>query len=83
MRGSVITGWPALAERLDLRVEVLVGLVGVAQVDEHAVVAVGGRVAERLVGHRQDALALLAGGLGDQLLDPQAEARDRARRPRT
>ena len=66
-----------LRDRLDLGVEVGVGLVGVAQVDEHAVLAVLGRVSQRLVGHRQDALALLAQALGHELLGPQAKARDR------
>ena len=65
------------AERLDARVGVGVGAVLVAQVHEHAVVAVGVGLEQRLVGHRQDAAALLAGALGDELLDPQAEARDR------
>ena len=68
---------PGAGERLHLGVGVRVGVVGVAQVGEHAVVAVGVRVAERLAGHRQDALPLLAGRLGDQLLHPEAEARDR------
>ena len=70
-------GVSGLGERRHLLVELLVGLVAVAQVGEDAVVAVGIGLAERLVGHRQDALALLAGRLGDQLLDPEAEARDR------
>jgi hypothetical protein len=47
-----------------------------AQVDEDAVAAVVLRVKQRLVGDRQDAAAVLAGALGDELLDPQAEARD-------
>jgi hypothetical protein len=46
-------------------------------VDEDPVVAVRVRCAERLVGHGQDALALLAGRLRDELLDPEPEARDR------
>ncbi len=46
---------------------------GQADLDEHAVVAVHLRVAELLEVHRQDAAALLAGALGDELLDPGAE----------
>ena len=69
-------------KRLDrLRRAPRIGLIGVAQVREHAVGAVHARVAERLVGDRQDPAALLAGRLGDQLLDPQPEAlRSAARR---
>jgi hypothetical protein len=63
-------GVPGAGKCRDLGVRVRVGVVGVAQVGEHAVVAVHVRVAERLAGHGQDALPLLAGGLGDQLLDP-------------
>ena len=66
-----------LRDRLDLRVEVGVGLVGVAQVDEHAVLAVLGRIPQRFVRHRQDPLALLAQALGHELLGPQPKARDR------
>ena len=52
-----------------------------AQIDEEAVVAVDGGVAERLAVDRDQALAVLAGRLGDQLLDPGAEIGDaRARR---
>ena len=50
---------------------------GVMQVQEDAVAAVGLRRAERLVGHRQHALAVLARRLGDQLLDPQPVGLDR------
>ena len=41
-----------------------------AQVDEEAVIAVDSRRAQRLTLHRQDALALFAGALGEQLLQP-------------
>jgi len=37
------------------------------------------RRAQRLVGHRQDPLPLLAGAFGDQLLDPEAIAPDPGR----
>ncbi len=47
--------------------------------DEEAVVAVGGGLAEGLAGDGQHAGALLAGGLGDQLLEPQADAGQRRR----
>ena len=72
-----------VGERLHLRVGVLVGLVAVAQVDEHAVVAVDVGRPDRLAGDGQDPLALLAGRLGDQLLDPEREALDRRSRRRT
>ena len=50
-----------------------------AQVDEEAVVAVDLRRAQRLAVHGQDALALFAGALGEQLLQPGAEGGDRRR----
>ncbi len=74
---TVIVGWPASVSASTIDVELLVRARAVAQVDEHAVIAVHARVAERLVGDRQDALAVLAGRLGDQLLDPEPEAVDR------
>ena len=46
--------------------------------DEGAVLAVFVGPAERLVDDRQRALALLAGALGDQLFDPEAERRQRS-----
>src|SRR5690348_16624802 len=49
-----------------------------AQVDEDAVGAVGVRVAELLAGDRNEPLALLARRLGQQLLGPEAEAREPA-----
>ena len=73
---------PGAAERLDLRVHVLVRLVLVAEVREHAVVAVD-------VRGRRAARPPPAGcpcppcpSTRRQLLDPQAEARDRLGRPR-
>ena len=66
-----------LAQRRDLGVGRLVGRVAVAQVQEGAVVAVDAGVADRLVGDRQDALALLARRLRDELLDPQPEGLQR------
>ncbi len=47
-----------------------------ADVDEEAVVAVGCRLAERFAVDRDQALAVLAGGFGDQLLGPGAEIGD-------
>ncbi len=48
-----------------------------ADVREHAVGAVLGRRHDRLVGDREDAAALLARGLGDELLRPQPERLER------
>ncbi len=49
----------------------VVGIVAVQpQVDEQPVVAIDIRRAQRLADHGQDALALLAGALGDELLHP-------------
>ena len=45
--------------------------------DEEPVVAVGGRIAQRLAGDREHAGALLARRLGDQLLEPQPDALQR------
>ena len=47
------------------------------QGDEHAVPAVDRRAAERLVHDGHDALAVLAEGFGQELLDPWAEGADR------
>ena len=46
-----------------------------AQIDEQAIVAIGRGVAERLVVDRNDALAVLAGRFGDQLLEPRRRNR--------
>ena len=68
---------PRLLQRLD-------GAIGWVRVqpdvDEEAVVAIHGRLADRLALHRDDALALFASALGDQLLDPVAERRYLRRR---
>ena len=69
-------------ERLDGVVERLAGILVVAQVGEDAVAPVVLRRADRLVGHRHDALALLAERLRHELLRPEAERRDRAGRRR-
>ena len=74
---TVIVGCPAAASARDRLRVARVGRVGVAQVQEDAVVAVGRRVGERLVGDRQDAAALLAGRLGDELLGPEPERAER------
>jgi hypothetical protein len=68
---------PGGAERGEPLVGLWIGLLPVAQLEEYTVRAVGLASQQRLVGDRQDAAALLAGALRDQLLDPQAEARDR------
>ena len=52
---------------------------GERQPDKEAIVAVDLRDAERLVGDRNQALALFARALRDQLLGPDAEALDRGR----
>jgi hypothetical protein len=66
-----------LAQRRDLGVGRLIGRLGVAQVQEGAVRAVDVGGAQRLVDHRQDPLAVLAGRLGDELLDPEPEGLQR------
>lgn len=73
-RDRRVAGPRQASDRLIL---VVVGLVDVAQVNEHAVLAVGLRTSERLVGHGQDAPTPLAGRLGHELLGPKAEGLDR------
>ena len=75
----VITGCPALGQGLELRLRVATGGVGGLDRDEDAVVAVDRGRAQRLAGDGQDALAFLAGALGDQLLDPQPDGFQRRR----
>ena len=53
-------------------------VVAAAQCDEQAIVAVHGRLAERLGADGDDALAFLACALGDELLGPQREGGDAA-----
>ena len=72
-----MVGCPAAASAAMLLVVVGVGRLGVAQVQEDAVGAVGVGRQHRLVGDREDAAALLAGALGDELLGPDAERADR------
>src|SRR5262249_19892888 len=50
-----------------------IGLVLEAQICEHSIVAVDLRRSERFAIHRDDALAVLAGGLGNELLEPRTE----------
>src|SRR5205085_9484543 len=50
-----------------------------AQMHEHAVAAVGIRIAERFPVDGNKSLALLAGGFGEQLFEPGAETCDFAR----
>ena len=64
-----MTGWPA---SLSFAQRGRVGAVVERDVQEDAVVAVVVGVEQRLVGDRQDAAAVLAGGLGDELLGPDA-----------
>ncbi len=47
--------------------------------DEEPVVAVRRGIAQRLARHRQHTSPLFAGGFGDQLLEPQSDARERGR----
>src|SRR5689334_20381317 len=71
-----------MARRLEGRDRALLRLVHLlvrAQVDEDAISAIALRRAERLALHRQNALALLARALGEQLLQPIAEGGDRGR----
>ena len=62
-----------VAERLEASVGAGVGALGVAEVDEDTVGAVALGLKQGLIGHGQDAATVLAGALGDQLLDPEAE----------
>ncbi len=51
-----------------------------ADIDEEAIVAVDGRIAQRFAVDRNQALALLAGRFRNQLLGPRAEIGDLFRR---
>ena len=51
-------------------IELGVAGAGVREVGEHAILAVDIRVAEGLLGHRQDARRVLARGLRHELLEP-------------
>ena len=66
-------------ERLDAEILLRVGRRGQPQVDEEAVDAVDLGGAEGLAIDRDEALSLLAGGLGQELLEPGAEGVDRGR----
>ena len=72
-------GLPGRLERVDGGVLRGVGRVVEPQVDEQAIVAVGRGRAERLAIDGDDALAVLAGGLGEELLEPGAEVVDAGR----
>src|SRR5579885_3596567 len=63
-------------QRLDGVVELRILAAIEAQVDEDAIVAIVLWPAQLLAGDRDEAAPLLAGTLGDQLLDPEAEAGD-------
>ena len=69
-----------LLERRHLRRLPSVVLVEDVQRHELAVGAVHVGPAERLHVHREETLALLAGALGDELLEPRAEVADQRRR---
>ena len=69
---------PGLFQRGELVVMAAVVFAFGAKVDEEAVVAVDGGIAERLAVDRDQALAVLAGGFRDQLLGPGAEIGDLA-----
>ena len=69
-----------LGERPRLRARRLGGLSAPGEVrdaHEHAILAIAGRLTRGLLGHGQDAGGTLARGLCDELLEPQAEARER------
>src|SRR5439155_7088215 len=70
---------PRADEPLERLIERGLRAFAVADVDEHAVLAVRLGIDERLLGDRQDAGSALAGGLRHELLEPQPEARQRAR----
>ena len=72
-----------MAGRLQLRKLGLVSGIGFTierEIDEEAIVAVKLRRAERLAVDRDETLAVLAGGLGEQLLGPGAEIGQARRR---
>ena len=71
-----MTGWPAASSASAERVAAAVGPARERDPDERPVRAVGLDRAERLEVDRDDPDAVLAGALGDELLDPRAEARD-------
>jgi hypothetical protein len=71
------TGQPVLRERLGGPLQRRRGRLQVREVGEHAVLAVAVGLADGLVGDREDARAVLAGRLGEQLLEPQPEAGQR------
>ncbi len=70
---------PCLGQRLDRRVLLRVGLVGKAEIGEHAIRAVDLRGTRRLVVDRDQAVTVLAGALGQELLQPGAHVGDRRR----
>ena len=72
-------GMPGLFEGGDRCVHGAIIFLGEADVGEHAVVAVNRGLADFFAVHRDDALADLAGGFGDQLLQPCAEIGDARR----
>ena len=65
-------------QRVDGSIEL--GIVADSERDEEAVGGIDRRVADRLVTDRDDALALLAGALGDELFRPQRIRLDLLRR---
>jgi hypothetical protein len=69
-------GMPGFLERLEPVVMRGVVFAFGADIDEEAVVAVKRGIAERLTVDRDQALAVLAGGFGDQLFGPGAEIGD-------
>ena len=71
---------PGAVQLLDERVLIGVGIGRQAQVDEESIAAVRARVTARLEVDRNDGGAVLARGLGHQLLEPRAERRDAGRR---
>ena len=70
---------PGFFERRQLVIVRLVGLGFGSQFNEHAIVAVYGGHAERFAVDGDQAFAVLAGGLCNQLLRPRAEVGDRFR----
>src|SRR6266699_3134472 len=66
-------------ERIDCDVLCGIGRTVVPDVSEYAVVAVEFRRPQALAVHRNDALAVLAGGFGQELLEPRAEIGDAGR----
>src|SRR5262249_42774758 len=68
-----------ILERLDPSVLILISSVLQTEIDEDSVVSIDFRSPKRLAIHRDQALALFARALGQQLLEPRAQVRNPGR----